>query len=107
MLTETESDFINDDFAEEITYYHWDTVTLSYAAGVTVSAIVSRNFPYQEPYPGSGIERPAAQIHIGESDVTPNDRDRYYFDGKYWDIWGDRYSKNGVIYTVTLIRDDT
>ena len=80
--------FNTDEFAESVTY------TPKGGAGSTISAIVERNDPFQEPYI-RGEKTATALIQVKKADVaSPQYGDTFTFDSQTWEFDPMR----GVIY---------
>ena len=94
LASDLNSFFNTDEFAEDITY------TAKGEDGATISAIVMRDSPLQEPYI-RGSETATCEIIVKVTDVaTPQNGDTFTFDSEIWEF----DPGNGVIYQDDDIR---
>lgn len=68
-----------DEFAESVTY------TAKGSAGVSITAIITRDSELLEPYVGRGEDNAMSEIRVQKTEVpTPQYGDKFTFGGRDW-----------------------
>ncbi len=105
MLTENASDFINDDFQEDVTYSHYNSDTKFYDADETIQGIIDDDYPNQEDHSQRGLRFAVATLIVPAASIPDlHFRDRFTFHGYTWEVSEEGFQKSNVIVTINLVR---